>query len=186
MKIAFLGGSFNPPHSAHIAICEYIIEKDLSEKVLMVPCFQHPFGKNLAPFEQRYTMCKLSTAQFGDRVVVSDIERQLGKVSTTLNTIKALIKEFPENSYHLVIGTDILEEKDKWSGFDSLLSLAPPIIIQRAGHSNDKEIEFSIQNACLPDISSTKVRDIVSKKENMRNIVHPEVKKFILSHKLYV
>jgi len=90
MKIAFLGGSFNPPHIEHTGICKYIIERMLADKVLVSPCFSHPFGKVLVPFDYRYSMCKLAMKELGSMVIVSDIECRLGKVSTTIDTIQAL------------------------------------------------------------------------------------------------
>jgi len=188
MKIAFLGGSFNPPHIEHTGICRYIIKKTLADKIMVSPCFSHPFGKALAPFDYRYSMCKLAMAELGSMVIVSDIERRLGKVSTTIDTIQALIRENPENSYHIVIGTDILKEKHKWKDFDYLMSIAPPIVIKRAGYNDavlQKDCTGVSANPGLSDLSSSEIRREITEGGNIGEYVQAGVREFIELHKLY-
>ncbi len=187
MVVAFIGGSFNPPHIAHILICKYVIDKRLAERVLLVPCASHPLGKNLAPFRERYEMCKLASAEFGDRVIVSDIEQELGGVSTTIKTIKTLIAQNPTNRYHIVIGSDILAEKEKWKNFNQLSKLAPPIVYERVGYSSrqwGKEYHI-VKDACLPELSSSEIRKRVIEKRDISALVHPAVRDFILKNKIY-
>ena len=52
-RVAVYGGSFNPPHMGHVLAVAYTLAAQPVDEVLMVPCFQHPFSKELAPFEEQ-------------------------------------------------------------------------------------------------------------------------------------
>ena len=51
--LAVLGGSFNPPHIGHALLTSYLFARGLAERVLVAPCWDHPLGKQLIPFERR-------------------------------------------------------------------------------------------------------------------------------------
>jgi nicotinate-nucleotide adenylyltransferase len=139
MRVAFFGGSFNPPHVAHQLVALYALETAAVDELWMVPCLKHPFDKALAPFPQRLRMCELAAAALGPRARVSDIEGRLGGESRTLLTIKALRTEHPDCAFHLVVGADIEAElprgmapknfcapcRASWSG-GAALSAVPP------------------------------------------------------------
>ena len=57
-RIALFGGSFNPPHIGHQMACLYVLETSSCKELWMVPTFRHPFDKALAPFEDRFEMCR--------------------------------------------------------------------------------------------------------------------------------
>jgi len=110
MRVAFFGGSFNPPHVAHQLVALYVLETEPVDELWLVPCWKHPFDKVLAPYADRLQMCRLAAAALGSRVKVSDVEGRLGGESRTLRTIKALQQERPDCQLHLVVGGDIETE----------------------------------------------------------------------------
>src|SRR5579872_1448859 len=55
--VAVFGGSFNPPHVAHVLACALLLSVQQVDRVLVVPTFRHPFAKSLAAFEERLRMC---------------------------------------------------------------------------------------------------------------------------------
>ena len=75
MRVAIFGGSFNPPHLAHQMAALYVLETAAIDELWIVPAFQHPFGKVLAPFAHRLEMCELAAAALGPRVKVSAVGR---------------------------------------------------------------------------------------------------------------
>src|SRR5579883_2408542 len=113
IKVAIYGGSFNPPHIAHQMACLYLLSCCDVDEVWLVPCFQHPFDKSLAPFDDRFALCQALTEPLKN-VQVSRIEQELGGESRTLRTVKALLAAHPERQFALVIGADILLERHKW------------------------------------------------------------------------
>ena len=128
--VAVFGGSFNPPHVAHVLAVAYVLSTSDAERVLVVPAHKHPFGKPLAPFDDRVRMAELALEPLPG-ASVSRIEETLDGL--TLHTLEALKKAHPEWSLRLVMGADILLEADKWFRFDDVKKLAPPIVLGRAG-----------------------------------------------------
>lgn len=47
MKIAILGGSFDPPHIGHVFVATQVKEILDIEQIIFMPCFKHPFGKKI-------------------------------------------------------------------------------------------------------------------------------------------
>ena len=64
MHIALFGGSFNPPHVGHMMAAYYVIATRPVDKLWLMPAYRHPFGKRLAPFDDRVKMCELAAAPF--------------------------------------------------------------------------------------------------------------------------
>jgi nicotinate-nucleotide adenylyltransferase len=149
---AVFGGSFNPPHVAHVLAVTYVLSVHDVDEVVVVPAFQHPFAKSLAPYEDRVQMCELAMGWI-PRVSVSRVEEELGGESRTLRTLEHLKEKDPDRSLRLVMGADLMIESPKWHGFDKIKELAPPIVLGRVGVPL-----ASAPPAFLPEVSSTAVR----------------------------
>lgn len=154
-RVAVFGGSFNPPHVAHVLAIAYVLATAEVDRVVVVPAHKHPFGKPLAPWADRVRMCELAVAQFPN-ASVSRIEETLDGL--TLHTLEALAREHPDWTLRLVIGADILLEADKWFRFDEVKKLAPLIVLGRL--SDGRVAHTSAPPPVLPDISSTRVREL--------------------------
>jgi len=153
VNVAVFGGSFNPPHVAHVMACALVRALHDVERVVVVPTFRHPFAKALAPYDDRVAMCDLAMSGLRD-VEISRIEEELGGESRTLRTLEQLAARHGDWQMRLVIGADILAEVPKWFGFDAIARLAPPIVLGRAG------VEAPDAGpALLPEVSSTRVRE---------------------------
>lgn len=156
--LAVLGGSFNPPHVAHVLIPTYLLARELAAGVLVAPCFEHPLGKRLPPFETRLAWTRAAMAVHGHAVVVSDLERTLaqasGRPSYTLELLRAVADAHPAHRVRLVIGSDIVEREEtaRWHRWDLIEADFDPIVVPRSGHA-------PLGHAALPEISSSQVRD---------------------------
>jgi nicotinate-nucleotide adenylyltransferase len=180
MRIAFFGGSFDPPHMAHVQCIAVALASGEVDGVLAVPCFQHVFGKDSTPYAHRIEMVKRALQIFGKRVEVSDIEEQLAGPSRTLDTLQALMEVRPADSWRLLIGTDILAEKDKWHRFDEIARLAPPLIVGRSGWEATADTDFA-----LPAISSSDIRNRLKTEQNLGHLVPASVLQYIQKEGLY-
>lgn len=150
--VAVFGGSFNPPHVAHVLAVTLAQSIRRVDRVLVVPTFQHPFAKALAPYDDRIRMCELAMGWI-PHVEVSRVEQELGGESKTLFTVQHLKRAHPAWELRLLIGADILAEAHKWYRFDAIAALAPPIVLGRVGtHHPDAP------RPLLPAISSTEIR----------------------------
>ena len=172
-RIGFFGGSFNPPHIGHVAICEWLIEKGHVDEVWVVPCFIHPFGKELASFKARYEMCLFAFKRFGRKVNVSKVEKTLGGVSHTIRTIKYLLQHYQRDDFSLVTGGDVKSQTSEWVDFGQIKALVPIISIPRGPKSP------------IPDVSATEVRRRLAAGESYIDLVPREVAVYIVTHRLY-
>ena len=179
-RVGIFGGSFNPPHVAHVLAVTYVLSTEPVDEVFVVPVFQHPFSKDLTSFEDRFQMCLRA---FGglSRVTVSAVERELGGDSLTLRTIEHLAAAHPTWSFRLIIGSDVLPDLPKWHRFERIAELAPPIVLQRNGHSGDSTRVF------LPELSSTAVRRMLADGDQaaLYHALPTEVRRYIADNGLY-
>lgn len=183
-RVAVFGGSFNPPHVAHVLAVSYVLACFEVERVLVVPVFEHAFDKDLAPFEHRLELARLA---FGwlPGVEVSRIEERLPTPSFTLQTLEHLSAEHPHWKLGLVIGSDVLLERDKWRSFERIEALAPPLVLGRVGFPHP-----SAPPAVLPDVSSTQVRALLragtpESQRAVEALVPRRVLAYVRTHGLY-
>jgi nicotinate-nucleotide adenylyltransferase len=178
MRVAFFGGSFNPPHVAHQLVALYVLETEPLDELWLVPCWKHPFDKALAPYADRLQMCRLAAVGLGSRVKVSDVEGRLGGESRTLRTIKALQQERPDCQLHLVVGGDIEPELSSWYGAEELLRMVPRIVVGRGSHAGQSPV-------AMPAVSSTEVRHRLASGQGVAGLVPNAVVDYIREHRLY-
>jgi len=181
--IAVYGGSFDPPHVAHRLVAAHVVAAHGVDRLLVVPSGQHPFDKPLSPFEHRLRMCELAMADL-DRVQVSPIERELAGPSLTLHTLEELARRHPGTRLRLVIGSDLLGETPGWHEFDKIKALAPPIVVARPGHPLPDQAGHD--QAALPDVSSSVIRERLRKQLPTEGMLDPAVARYAIEHALYV
>jgi nicotinate-nucleotide adenylyltransferase len=177
MRVAVYGGSFNPPHVAHQMALAYVLATAHVDEVWMVPTFKHPFDKQLVPFSDRATMCELAASPF-KAVRVSRVEEELGGESYTLRTMRALGERHPDHRFSLVIGADLVAERERWHGWPELKELVPFIVIGREGSP-------SAGGIALPAVSSTIVRQRLAAGEAVDALVATDVADYIRARGLY-
>ena len=172
-RVAIFGGSFNPPHIGHTAICKWLFNRGIIDEIWVTPCFIHPFGKELVSYEHRLAMTRLAFGKLMMPIKVLEIEKELGGVSYTLRTVEQLRKLNPEISFHLVTGSDVEEEIEKWKDFDRIKNLVGIIRIPRGDQS------------IIPDVSSTEIRNRIQNSKSYRDLVEVEVAVYIITKGLF-
>jgi len=177
MRVAVYGGSFNPPHVAHQLALTYVLATGHVDEVWMVPTFKHPFDKALAPFSDRATMCELAASPF-KAVRVVRIEEELGGDSFTLRTMKALIERHRDHRFSLVIGSDLLAERERWHGWPELKELVPFVVVGREGAP-------AAGGIAMPGVSSTIVRERIARGEPVDALVASAVADYIRARGFY-
>jgi nicotinate-nucleotide adenylyltransferase len=173
-----LGGAFDPPHLGHLAVGALALAAGGLERLLVVPCFEHPFAKRMTPWEDRLAMTRLAFAHLA-RVEVSPIESGLPRPSLTLHTLEALRTAHPDVKWRLVIGSDTQAERTSWYRFEEVMRLAEPLVIGRCGHGAG-DLDFVV-----PDVSSTEIRRRLAAGEDARGWLDPAVLAYVQAHRLY-
>jgi nicotinate-nucleotide adenylyltransferase len=177
--VGVLGGSFDPPHIAHVSLALVGLSLGGLSRVIVVPTFKHAFDKPLSPFEQRLAMCELAFSDVA-HVEVSAIERELGGVSRTLRLVQTLAAREPEVQLRLLVGSDILSERARWQDFESIAALAPPLVAARVGHAQ----EGCDLGPVLPEVSSSALRAALARAA-ATPLVPWRVRAYIDTHGLY-
>lgn len=180
-RVAIYGGSFDPPHVAHVLTAAYVLAVGGFSRVIVVPVFRHAFDKVLAPFEHRVRMCELAFA--GLPVEVSRVEAELAPPSYTLHTVERLVAEHPDWEPALVVGSDVLHESHKWHRFERLVALAPLFVVGRQGHAHPEA-----PPAVLPEVSSSEVRQLLAEGTDARRlaaVVPLLVRQYVAAEGLY-
>ena len=181
MDVGLFGGSFDPPHVCHTLFCVYVLETTAVEKILWVPCVDHPFGKANAGFEHRLAMSRLAAQTLSPRVEVSDIESRLPRPSYTINTVEALRRQQPDARISVLIGSDLVGESEQWERIEELRRLADFVVVPRGGFgARGEELEIA-----LPALSSSAIRRALREGWSVAGLLSPAVRDYIERHGLY-
>lgn len=194
--IALFGGSFNPPHVCHSLATHWVLQTQPVDEVWWIPTYQHAFDKQLVDFEARLQMCRIATGDLS-RVRIDDVERSLGGESRTIDTVRELHNRHENTDFWLVIGTDILDETDRWKDWDKLTKMVHLVILGRQGYDYDGadssvfEYARSVHdsgNLRLPDVSSTLIRKCLQDcdYDAVADWIPRGVLAYIDRHKLYL
>lgn len=129
-------------------------------------------------------MCDLAITAMGlsQKVEVLPLEVKRAGESYTFDTVKELLVIYPDSNFTLVIGTDAASNFNNWHKSEELLKLVKLLVIKRPGSKASEYEEVSIKAL---DISSTKVRGSISKRENVSDLLPPKVVTFIREYGLY-
>lgn len=188
MKIAVLGGSFDPPHLGHYLVTRQILEvmPDI-DKILLMPAFKHQWKPIQASVKDRMQMLKSLTNK---KIEISEIEIQRQGVSYTIDTVKE-IKKTTDAFIYWVVGSDILTEFDRWEKTDELVALTTFLVFPRDPYHIPENVPKGFEvlkdkSLVTTNISSTAIRQRIKEKKSISYLVPNEVEEFIKKNKLYI
>src|SRR5687767_4671129 len=122
MRILCFGGTFNPIHHGHLITARAAAEASGFDRVLLIPSAQPPHRieqKDLAPAQDRLTMCQLATRDVS-LFSTSHMELRRSEPSYTLQTARELRREGYEEVFWLIVG-DTVPQLPKWHQPDELM-----------------------------------------------------------------
>lgn len=188
LRIALLGGSFNPIHVAHIALATYVLRHGWADQVWFLVSPHNPLKLPhlLAPIADRLEMVRLAT-QHDSRLVVCDIETRLPQPSYTYRTLTYLRAHYPEYQFTLMIGADNWHVFTQWRNYKDLLANYPLIIYPREGYNISLDsLPSTVRLLDSPtfSISSTFIREQLYRGE-IPQTLPPKVRQYIIDKQLY-
>ena len=204
MKIAILGGTFDPIHNGHLAAAQSVAATFQVDEVHFVPAFSPPhkhIQQITSPFH-RFAMVALATDPI-DRFRTSTIEVDALEKRYTVQTLEAMKRSYPAAQMLFIIGTDMYQELESWKDYTRLFELAHLAIVNRPGFSFREDLApfqlvRDIQTVPLPaqpavfylpfveqPISSTEIRDDRRRGVQVSQWLPPMVWNYIEKHKLY-
>jgi nicotinate-nucleotide adenylyltransferase len=141
MRVAFFGGSFDPPHCGHLAIARAARERLGLDRVLFAPVGWQPLKQKgaSASFADRVAMTRLAIAgEAGCELSLIDAPREAqgasaGTPNYTAETLEQLRAEMPGDALYLLMGADSLRTLKRWHRAEEIPFLAQLIVAARPG-----------------------------------------------------
>lgn len=197
MKIGIFGGSFDPVHLEHVALCRSAVSELGLDKLFVVPAGTPPHKQNKkrASNEDRLEMCRLAFKD-EEKIVVDDFETKSGGVSYTYLTVRHFKERFPTAELFFLCGLDMLLDFPTWKNPTDILENATLAVAVRNSEKdvlerarNDFENKF--HKGVVPlsfvgsNLSSTRIRIMISAGRDVEKWVGNDVKEYVKEKGLY-
>jgi nicotinate-nucleotide adenylyltransferase len=196
-RVGILGGTFNPPHVAHLVCASEAASQLRLDRVLLTPVAvpPHTRPRNDPGASERLELCRLAAA--GDeRLEVCDLEVARGGPSYTVQTLRELRARTPGDELTFILGADVALGLPSWREPEVVIELATLAVAERAGAAR-AEIEACLEQAFggraayelfdMPriDVSSSEIRRRVAEGRPIRYLVPDAVLARIERNGLY-
>lgn len=206
MKLGIYGGSFNPPHLGHLRAAEDAARFLGLDRLLLIPAGIPPhkqLSENAPGPEHRAAMTALMAEQVtlstGIPVEMSRMELQRAGKSYTVDTVRALRKEYPDAELWLLMGTDMFLSFESWYQPEEILRCVNLCAFGRSEDDSSEMLERQrahlaarwsdarFEVMILPDvveISSTELRTLLPGGLGAQYLT-PQIFGYILREHLY-
>lgn len=169
-RVLLYPGSFNPLHVGHIGLANFIIEEK-SDRFDELWFMLTP----RSPFKQGEPMLSDSFRAEWIREIIKDYhkvklsleELDLPEPHYTYNTIRHLKEKYPKHKFTLLIGSDSLQDFEKWHRSAELLEEIDILVYPRPHHpleaiklAQSQKVEI-LEDAPMFEISSTIIRKLL-------------------------
>jgi nicotinate-nucleotide adenylyltransferase len=192
-RIGVFGGSFDPPHLAHLALARVARDALALDEVLWLPAGRpwQKGGRTQASGVQRAEMVRLLIdGEHGFTVDPRELHRP--GPSYTADTLRELAEQYPGAALFLVIGADQLARLDSWHDADAIVRLATLAVAAREGQAAEPPASWAARPIVwrelpLPriDVSATEVRRRLAAGESVSPLVGEAVAGYIDQQHLY-
>ena len=188
MNIGLFFGSFNPVHNGHMAIAQYFEQSDVLDEVWMVVTPVNPFKDktNDASDVHRLEMCKMAVEN--TNIKICEIEFEMEAPHYTYITLQLLRSMHTDHRFNIIIGDDNLSELHLWKNYEDII-VNHEIMIYPRGEGdteNERISNYSRYNAPLISWSSTSVRELIGRGEDVNEIIPLNVLTYIRDNALYL
>jgi nicotinate-nucleotide adenylyltransferase len=194
IKAGVFGGTFNPVHTGHLILAEFVCEKLNLDKIIFIPTKNPPHKSNKEIIDGYLRIEMLKIAIKGNkRFTVSDIEIKNSDnlKSYTIDTINKLNKiNRIAKPLNLIIGYDSYLELNTWKEPDKICKYSNVIVLKRPDYNNTFDNKFKNKvvflESPLISISSTQIRNKIRNRKSIKYLVPERVENFIIKNKLYI
>jgi nicotinate-nucleotide adenylyltransferase len=134
MRIGLFGGTFDPPHRAHLDAALLALRRLRLDRVwwLVTPGNPLKDTNGLAPLEARIAAARELTHH--PRIDVTGIEATIN-TRYTYDTIRWLRTRCPGVNFVWIMGADNLRHFHRWQRWRDIASMVPIVVVDRLGPS---------------------------------------------------
>jgi nicotinate-nucleotide adenylyltransferase len=134
MRIGLFGGTFDPPHQAHLDACLLAMKRLKLDRVwwLVTPGNPLKNTSGLAPLAERLAAARKLTNH--PRIDVTGLEAVIN-TRYTYDTILWLLTRCPRVDFVWIMGADNLRHFHRWQKWRGIAELVPMVVVDRPGPS---------------------------------------------------
>jgi len=192
-KIGLFGGTFDPPHIAHINLINTVIKKLNLHTVYFIPTAKHPLKENtkITSVEIRCEMLEAALNNYPE-FRLSKIEIDRPAISFTIDTIKKFCRyeKISNATLFFILGSDNINEIHLWKDPEQIFKLAKIVVLRRPGSEESPVIDKYKNRIILIDlplipVSSTDLRHKIGNGQDYHNLIPCGVAEIIDKYNLY-
>jgi nicotinate-nucleotide adenylyltransferase len=195
VHLAVFGGTFDPPHNGHLALCLYARELLEIDRII-ISVSNNPFKLNRgAADEHRKRMAECLSSEInltGSCCQVSGWELEKRQPSYTVDLLKYVHQLYPHDRVTLLVGEDSYREFNTWKEYEKLFSLCDIVVFRRtSAEGSASPSAASLENGSIAvidfgyEVSSTEIRELAAAEQSISRLVPPAVHRYIIEHGLY-
>lgn len=178
MKVGLYFGSFNPIHNGHLIIANHVLQNTGMDAVWFIVSPQNPFKQNHTLLNEYHRLHLVQTAIEGEtRMRAVDIEFKLPRPSYTIDTLTYLEEKYPEYEFSIIMGSDSLENIEKWKSGEVILKRYTICVYERLNYPTRhiKGAKIISIKAPLIEISASLIRSNIKSGKSIRYLVPDSV-----------
>ena len=190
MRIGIFGGSFNPIHTGHTRLGQWLVRKNYVDELWFMVSPLNPLKQNsteLLPDGLRLQLAQLAVeGKAGLRV--SDFEMHLPRPSYMVHTLAQLRQAYPQHEFLLIIGADNWLRFNQWRNSEEIMLHHRLLVYPRPGYALDTASMpqgVSLVATPLFNISSTQIRQTIANGHYHGRGLSPKVWKSIKQNRYY-
>ncbi|MCG8487449.1 MAG: nicotinate-nucleotide adenylyltransferase [Chromatiales bacterium] len=205
--IGILGGTFDPIHNGHLRTALDVMQAVGLDEVRFIP-LHGPVHRDQPQASAELRLQMVEAAIAGEPGFVAD-DRELQRAgdSYTVDTLRDLRQEFPDQPLLLLMGMDAFNGFPDWHKPDEILQLAHLVVMRRPGESqlsaaarqllqraeirNDRRLNpdkaggILLQTVTQLDISASLIRNLIKQDKTPRYLLPEAVLQIIHAEGLY-
>ena len=139
VKLGVLGGTFDPIHEGHMALCREALQKGGVDGVVLLPMARPAHREADVSAADRLKMCEIAVQNEPSFHV--SLAGMASGVRYTTDTLGPLRKEFPGASFTFIIGADKLPSLPYWYEAEKLFSQVDFLCFPRGGVSTEETLK---------------------------------------------
>jgi len=191
-RLGLFGGTFDPPHLAHLVLAAWACETLALDRVLFIPAGRppHKSRRRVSAARHRLAMTRLAV-QHDPAFAVSALELDRPAPSYTVDTLRAIARRHDGERF-LIIGGDSLDDFRDWVEPETILALATLAVAGRPGSGDRAARRWAERTGRVVwlgdpalDVSSSALRERVRRGRTIRYLVPEPVRRYIERHRLY-
>lgn len=188
-RLGVLGGTFDPIHNGHLGAAHHVARMCGLDGVMFVPAGDpYQKGRTFASAEDRVAMTTLAI-QSEPTFSLSRVDVDRGGPTYTVDTLADLSLTHPHDELVVILGADAFAGLDTWREPERIWARAVIAVMARPG--------VEVRNPGVPldrlivvegeefDVSSTQIRERVSRNESIQDLVPAVVAEYIERKQLY-